>query len=430
MKLPLPGNSDMVFQRLRQDRKGFDPWRPRNAAEVKKLVYYEFQMIDRAAKELGVKPANRISQAGAVFDLSSEAKARGAQRAVALLATALKEHDSARSRGLRTGSAWRALVRDPLDNALFNVQISQVEHLIKDRRFQQAEIACDRLRDRMENDSHKARLQSCYVAIFLAPAKQAAARGEYAAARELLDGLFSRYPLDAGEEATAFRYQLISDARKLVARAAEAGETRQGLELLEQAARIWPQLPEIERQRIELLTSHPILECAYRNLPRNLSPLGARTPVERHAVSLMFESLVRWVRDPAAGPHYETQLANGRPIPLAKGRRFILPRNNIWSDSSPGDPKLCFAEDVVWSLELLKKVRPPGCSPAWSQLIKSTNSQMNNPFSVSVRLRATIGSPCRCWISWSCRSIAFPTAGNPRKCASSTRIPSAQAPTY
>jgi ABC-type transport system substrate-binding protein len=117
-------------------------------------------------------------------------------------------------------------------------------------------------------------------------------------------------------------------------------------------------------------------------LPNNLSPLSARSPVERQAASLMFESLVRW-----AGDHYEPQLAEGRPLPLARGRQFFLPAGAVWSDSPEGAPYYCTAEDVIWTLKLFDRLHPPGYSRSWAALFDVPKDAPRDGESFSVALK-------------------------------------------
>lgn len=130
----------------------------------------------------------------------------------------------------------------------------------------------------------------------------------------------------------------------------------------------------------------PILRCAYPELPGDFCPLGARTPAERHAIALVSESLVRWVEDPAAGPHYTSRLAEGRPFPLVRGRGFYLPQAK-WSDSTETDVRLCTVEDVRFTVKLLQNPSMPGYSPIYGGLLKEVgNADGGDPFTVLIRL--------------------------------------------
>jgi len=115
-----------------------------------------------------------------------------------------------------------------------------------------------------------------------------------------------------------------------------------------------------------------VLRCAYRRLPRSLSPFQIRTPVERHAASLIYESLVCWVDDAKSGPHYQCELARAAPIPLERGRAFYLP-DGVWSDSDQTQ-RPCTWTDVRRTFEVWKDRTRPGYSPAWSGLVVGVRS--------------------------------------------------------
>jgi ABC-type transport system substrate-binding protein len=157
-------------------------------------------------------------------------------------------------------------------------------------------------------------------------------------------------------------------------------------------------------------SEYPILRCAYPELPRTLCPLMARAPVERHATSLVCESLVRWVDDPQIGSHYEPQLARGLPQPLAKGRAFELPRCR-WPDDAAG-PKAdaapqekpgaaagdtvrwCMVDDVRFTVRVLHDRKLPWYSPLYGELSpKVEDASDGDPFSLLVYLSKDYWQP-------------------------------------
>src|SRR5262249_49429725 len=75
-------------------------------------------------------------------------------------------------------------------------------------------------------------------------------------------------------------------------------------DLLKQAEDTYPQLPGLKGFRINLGRAHPVLRVGVPHLPRFVSPALAATDVERQAVELVFESLVKLSPDAAGTPRY------------------------------------------------------------------------------------------------------------------------------
>ena len=393
-RLSLPSKAGRQHEFLQVGRSGKANMVVRLPGEdIVRIEYYEHRMLERAATEFGVRPTELV-QPDAEFVLEHPVRAKQAARAIIVLQIAVAEHDSAVQRYLRRGKDWTQWLRSPLVQALFNLQVSQVRTLIKQRRFRQAEVACERLEAQLGSDGpHAAALRALFEQTCILPAWEAAAARNYAVARELYDQYVARYPVPPNTEAAKFRDAMITKARQVVMEARREKDPRRQLELLEDAVKIWPELTGLEALRRDIIQDHPILECAYVRLPHNLSPLSARTPAERHAVSLMFEGLVRWIQDPETGPHYETELALGRPVPLARGRQFFLPRCT-WSDSQDGEPHMCTVEDVHRTIGVLQRVQPEGFSPSWSRLIAGLDtSGKKDPFTVAIELERDYWQP-------------------------------------
>lgn len=361
--------------------------------KINKLEYYEQRMLRRAAAEFELVAdeldlrAEDLSKPGQRFDLSNVEVRRQAFRAEQLLATALAEHDSAVQRLERRGDGWRAAVREPLVDALFNLQHSQALLLLTQREqrgFRAAEQAADRIAGQPYVDGpRKMALRPIFEEIYLRQALAAFERKDYPAARDLLAEVVERYPLDPGEKAATFRRMLTDKARETMNLAEQEKDERKRFDLYDQAALIWPTLEGLAERRSRLQNRYTILECAYTTSPKSLSPLTARLPVERHATRLMFESLVRWTDDEQTGPHYEAELAAGRPRSLAKGRHFLLV-DCLWSDSAEGKPRRLIAEDVRRTWEILKQVGPSDFPVAWSEAVDRVDA--SELFEVSIGL--------------------------------------------
>lgn len=379
-----------------------------------RIVYYEERMWKRAAETLSVTP-EKLAEPGAVFDLASPNMTKKLDHAEKLIITALAEHDSAVQQNRRVGPDWEPQFRRPLLQALLNIKLSRVDQLIRQGQTSEGISACDALLAEFKGSGLPTDLlRARFETIFLGQARERMGSEEYAGARAVLDELAARYPRETGGAVRKLREELIIRAKLLIDQATvqkAAKKDRDALATLEKAADVWPELPELEVIR-RLMSDYKMLACAYPELPVNLSPLLARTAVERHAGALLFESLVRWSDDPLMGPHYECQLARGRPIPLARGRQFQLPLCR-WSDSTEEDPHLCTVEDVRWTaMKLLANRKLPGHLPAWARLIKEVDSTSDNdPFTAAIRLSSDHWQPLSLMDFMVLPRTSFPESG-------------------
>ncbi len=382
LRLPFPAGAEYRLELLTKEGKPSAIVRVAGN-KISAVKYYEQWMLELAARESGMEQRQLI-RPNLVYDVSSADIARRAEKARAILTLSLAEHDSAVQRGLRQGTEWQDL-RRPLAQALFNIQINQARQTAKERRFQHAAAAADELRKLRDlGTENELAIRGLFEHLFLEQAERDFETGAFDAARHGLAEFLVRYPLEKGERAIAIRRKLIETAQELVDRALQEKKPK----LFDLAAAVWPQLPGLDQQRQRLQEAYPVLHVAYNNLPNNFSPLTARTPVDRHAVSLMFESLVRWRDEQPAGPHYASQLAARRPLPLAKGREFELPRC-LWSDSKDDAIHLCTADDVRVTVQVMKAVHPFGFSAAWQQLVADvdTSTTDGDPFRVAIMLK-------------------------------------------
>jgi ABC-type transport system substrate-binding protein len=412
-------NMPFVFNEIVSNEQGKTVHRVPGRAMTRRIVYYEERMLNRAAAALQVKPA-RLVESGATFSTAGGTKS-GLDEAERLLVKALSEHDSAAQQNLRQGLEWDAKFRKPLLQGLANVRLSRIDQQINEQQWGLATAACDALLAELKRSSiPPEQLRGRFERIFLTQGREAFGQQRFADARQALAEIGQRYPFDSGTATREFRDELIAHADKQINDAESliaAGRFREARELVDLAAQVWPELAAIDRTR-DRLGDHPLLECAYSELPVHLSPLSARSPVERHAVALMFESLVRWSDDARLGPHYECQLARGRPIPLAHGREFVLHRSR-WSDTTDDDPKVCTAEDVRWTAEkLLANANVPGHLPAWRNLVAGViNSRGQDPFTAAVRLKLDHWQPLSLMDFKVLPKHHFPRQGTPAELA-------------
>jgi tetratricopeptide (TPR) repeat protein len=366
--------------------------------DVVSVVYFEQRMGRMAAEAVELESLEVLAAVDGFAEVPDDLLAL--HRAERLLTVALAEHDSAVGRRLRRGLAWDELLRQPLLRALANVRLGRVESLLRRRLYEQAQSECERLAADLPADHPQTEeLDRHFDTIFQRRAKPAYDRGDYATVRRLLDELATRRRDGLPAPARKIQTALVEQARQradealaLVEQAeqlppADAGGAvrlrREALQRYQQAVDFWPPLVGLGTLRRRI--GQPVLRCAYAELPLSLSPLEARTPVERHAVSLLYEGLVGWVDAPQGGTHGRRQLALGRPMPLARGREFHLP-GCVWSDSQ-ADRTFCTIADVYATFRLLANEALPGQSPAWSRLVDGVyDAQPPGPLVLELRL--------------------------------------------
>lgn len=388
-------NEEIPFKRVTSSEKGFTTHRIKGS-QITRISYYEERMLEKAAEALGLT-VKRMTEPGAAIDVSTPPALERATKAEAILVRALAEHDSAVQANLRKGNQWDPLFRFPLLTALLNIRLAHADVLLAEGKLDQAERAYDKLKEDFR-DLPKATadllLRSRFEKILLTQADQAAKAGQFADARRLLSDLSRRFPRETGGLGGEFQKGLIKQAKDLVAQAEALPpeRNREKKALLSRAAGIWPELPGLDALRRQADSEYRILQCAYTSLPENFSPLLAHTPVERHAVSLMFESLVRWWDgkttddDEGQGGHYEPQLAASRPVPLARGRQFFL-HECQWSDSTVDQPHVLTMADVRFTTRLMADSNVPGHLPAWTKLVRDDVQMLHkDPFTACIWL--------------------------------------------
>jgi peptide/nickel transport system substrate-binding protein len=374
----------------------FQPWTSTGQAkrflegrQISRISYYEKRLGDQAAREVGLASLAALAEQDTTVDLTDRAEAY--RRAERRLRTAIAEHDSAVERGVRKGPAWNEKLRKPLVLAMVNLRLSRVDQLIGQGLYSQAQAECDRLANEIGKSELLERgLRRRQEQILEARAATGLEQEDYAAVRQLLELAAARLDGKLGETGARIQNRLMDRAAELMREAEQLRGTdpQQALDRLDEAIRVWPTLPGLDEGRRRLVGDYPILHCAYTELPRTLSPLEAQMPVERHVVSLVYESLVRWVDNPASGSHYECRLAEGRPVPLERGRGFHLPRC-FWWERENGRAR-CTVEDVRWTVKLLVNSQRPGYSPALARLLDQgavQNSPDNDPRVALVTLK-------------------------------------------
>lgn len=371
------------------------------------IEYYELHMLARAAHELGVEVTS-LTSGGPELNLTGTDRDASVRRAEAIISRALGEHDLAVQRGQRAVSDWRG-VREQMIGTLFRLQMFQAYKLAQAKQVADALAVCDQLKPLYFRDSARlAELLKLYEQLILGPAVGELDEGNYASVHERLTQFGRRFPYRSSPLADQLRARLQRIAQDLVARA----EQERKPELLDDAAVVWPELSGLEELRRRLISEYPVLKVAYRSLPASYSPLDARTPVERHAVALLFERLVNWREDERRGSYYVPGLAVSGPAPLPRGRLFSLPYCE-WSDSRGEPAHLCTAEDVIWTVELMRKVRPAAFPAAWGQLLDTASRPANtdDPFQVQITLKHDHWQPLSFMDFYVLPKQSFPQAG-------------------
>ena len=345
--------------------------------ELRRVTYYEINMLERAANEVGMKPSE-LKKAGTRLEVGAPELVKRARRARWLLNEALAQHDSARQTFRRRGEIWDEL-RVDLDQALLNIDISLILGRIERGQTSGVLPVCDELHARHPKES---RLLNCFAALLLKPAEEAFASGQHESARMNLTEFSRRYPNSS--EAKALRDQMVGQARELINRARQEKNAK----LLDQANEIWPQLAEIDAMRRTLIEEHPVLHCAFPTLPMRFSPLAATTTTERQIIALLFDRLVGWRPDQG---HYLARLSATRPRPLPRAREFQLPMT-IWSDSDVGENYLT-SEDVRVTVELLRNHPSYFYPKAWSRMITCTPNYEDDPFRLKLEVEVDHWQP-------------------------------------
>lgn len=370
--------------------------------DIRSIEPYEERIVGLAADMLRIDVKTLVGPGNASLVAASPAAER-IPKAEELLRSALAEHDSAVQRGLRADPGWNKRLREPLAQSRINLRLCMIDQLIR-QNAPNVESECDRLAEEIRGQQPPsaslhpgfADLRQRVDRIVAAKARRALDQGEYATVRELLEGFAGRYAGTLGIESQKVQDTLMERAAQLVAEAEKLKPTEpeKAVERLELAMKIWPRLSGLDSARRTMDREYPILRCAYPELPRTLCPLMVRTPVERHAMSLVCESLLRWVDDPRIGSHYEPQLARGLPQPLARGRAFELPRCR-WPDDAAGKTvRWCMVDDVRFTVKVLEDRKLPWYSPLYGELSpRVEDAGDGDPFSLLVYLSKDYWQP-------------------------------------
>lgn len=346
-------------------------WKPTKEFRVNKEQVHSIKAYEELAQErvdaFLKEPYDRLPKDNPQY-LSRADMLASAQL---VLTTALRFHDSARSRGQRDGPEWDK-VEDGLKQKLLNVKEQQLELLLANKDWDAATGLAREITDgypAAEVHSRIAQKLADYVT-------QEFPRGGLTPeqVKQLQDRLRLLESLFPGSEALRhiddnFKKQ----AEALFKRAQELVQNKENLkaiELLERALQISPGLPGLQDFYLTQKHIYPVLKVGVRSLPVDMAPGLAVTESERAAVELLLEGLVKASPEgvPGAaqpvGLRYEAALAEGRPRLVPLGRQFVIRRNALWSDGQPVQ-----AQDVNLTIRLLRNPQVPGFTPALADLL-------------------------------------------------------------
>jgi len=355
------------------------------------IEYFEERAFRDAAKLISIdseRPRN-IAQ-GSLRTPQSNVEKQKWQKAERLLKAGISEHDSLVEQALRDGRAFAPL-RLKLLNALVEMELMEINQLVDSQRFDEAEELCEGLAEYAPDREHKKRIHQLYEAISLARSQSLFEAERYKEVRDEIERLRSRlYPSFPSkmyqgleEKVQVKAKELFKDGKKAI----KEKRPKDAKQLLAQAIALSPGLPNLSQAFRDASENHEVLKCVFIDeCPKNFSPLSAENSLDRHAVSLLFEGLVRWSREPF-GNCFTSELIDGRPQPLAKGRKFRL-KQRRWSDAS-----VINSNDVRRSLDLVKKFHPAGYPPFWEEIIGQVLTPENEPFIFEIGLKEDHWSP-------------------------------------
>lgn len=339
------------------------------------ITYYEQHAIERVHDFLKEKLENEPP--GSRKHLSRDAMLREAER---VLGSVLRFHESARERGIREGDGWDAMEKQLRSN-LRDVQLAQLALRVLARDWDGANALGAALARNYPQDHT---VQAEYAGVLAKQAEQSVKEEDYRTARLQVERFLEQFPDNKLIEPLLRRLQdraanLLREAQRLD----KNGKKEEAAEKLRQAEAVWPYSAELRSYRITLGSTYSVLQVGVRSLPKLLSPATACTEVEKQALDLLFESLVRYRANASGGPRYEPVLAADMPRLTPLGREFQLRRSAYWSDGLRVS-----APDVRYTARLLADKEWAGHLPAWTELLghRSAVSVSGDAFQVKLTL--------------------------------------------
>ena len=317
-----------------------------NAAEVRKLEYFEEIVLAEANAVLEAKPF------GTADGAQGWTAAEQLDAAEKLMGAALRFHDYARERNIRKGRGWDDL-RKPLADRLREVRLLQLKNAVASGDWPRVNAAGTRLMLAYPGDRAVA---GEVAAARVLEAKRLLASDnhfDHVKAKDLLDEFEASYPGGGGEPVRAIRTELTRLAQLAFDRARQrkaANELAAAGDALKRAVALDPTIPGARDMQRELKTGYQTLYVGVRHYPEAMSPLAARLDSEKQAVELLFDGLLAEVPDDGRGPRYRPAGALDMPAVVPGGREFTL---RTFDRDATG--RFAFgAHDVVGTVKMLE----------------------------------------------------------------------------
>lgn len=158
-------------------------------------------------------------------------------------------------------------------------------------------------------------------------------------------------------------------------------------EKLSQGLKLWPRLPGLLDAWLHRDKKYFILYVGVRQLPEFLSPATACTEAEKHALDLLFESLVQPADEAGTLQTHEARLAAALPEPRPLLRHIALRRDAYWSSGQRVLPS-----DVRHSVLLATDGKLAGRDSTWRDFFDVPEVD-GNSFALDFRIKKGLFDP-------------------------------------
>ncbi len=316
------------------------------------------------------------------------------QAAEKVLESVLAFHLSAVEGNQREGDGWRE-VQQQLETKLQRVRLDKLAALTETKDWGLCYGYAATLIDKYSNQKKVLLEVTKLLASVAKESLEAASTADkslwaekFTEVRKRLLLLDQQFP--DSQEVKDLRKELSEKAAALVAEANKLKDPKAKKDLLETAQNIYPQLPGLRDQLLQISNNYPILYVGVHDLPEKLSPALAYTDSEKQVVELLFESLVKLRYRPDVGQRYEAGLAAGLPRLVPLGRQFELTRNAQWAAGkylSQVDGQAVTATDVRKTVQLLSDPNWPGRIPEWANLMAEGARIEEDNYHIGLTLR-------------------------------------------
>jgi ABC-type transport system substrate-binding protein len=315
-----------------------------------------------------------------------------------ILSEVEKWHRSARDKQIRRGEDWDK-VQDALKNKIVQYREQQLEQILLENDWNAAR---DLARDIGQAASDKATQErlakrlAVYMVTVLSSGNNLTAE-QLAELRDRLKQLEIQFPGSSAVDVIG--NDLKKQAEMLFNRAQaeiKAGRDTEGISMLKTALDLYPQLPDLQTYYLQRTNAYPVLKVGVRVLPEYMAPGIACTESERHAVDLIFESLINQVPDGTGDDTAETYvpaLAERMPQQTAQlVRRFRISRNAVWAKPNVPDLQPLTANDVRGTYQFLTSQNSRFYNPAWGELVDNVLT-LGDDRQLSISLKHGIVDP-------------------------------------